>query len=482
MSSPWRSTCPSTLVFGIVSCIRLRHRIRVDFPQPEGPMTAVTMRSSMSIVMSWIASFSPYQAESDSTLSLIAIALSSRNGSEPDDDARYDAEPEHHDDEDQRYAPSGLVLRHVRSGGPDINGVRQRLDRLVEATEPVVASKRGDEEGGGFSRDSGNPEEPARDQCAARGRNDDPKDGPVPRDAPGEGRFPHGDAYEAQGLFRGARHERHHDGRQREDSRNRAEHEARAAEPDESQLEDEGVDENPDDHGGDLGHDLDEKPDSRTEAILPEFGQIDSRQDAYRQRNERREEDQDQGPLDCVADAPSAGRRSEEGGRKGSKSSDGGLEEDAPQRNDGDDHTDERGDAHGDIDPVPPRVPIDGQLHAAPSPRRSTRATMSLAKMLMINDMSMRTRPSSMNALNSSGVSASVKLLAIQLAIVCPWSKRDTEITFLFPIVMVTAIVSPTARPRPRITAPKMPARAYRRTANRVVSQRVAPRLSAASR
>src|SRR5436190_585846 len=212
MSSPWSSTFPSTLAFGIVSCIRLRHRIRVDFPQPEGPMTAVTMRSSMSIVISWIASFSPYQAETDSTLSLIAIALSSRNGSEPDDDARYDAEPEHHDDEDQGNAPSGLVLRHVRSGGPDVNG---------------------------------------------------------------------------------ARHERHHDGRQRENSRNRAEHEARATEPDESQLEDEGIDENPNDHGGDLGHDLDEKPDSRTEAILPEFGQIDSRQDAHRQRNKRREEDQD---------------------------------------------------------------------------------------------------------------------------------------------------------------------------------------------
>src|SRR6058998_174510 len=108
MSSPWSSTFPSTLAFGIVSCIRLRHRIRVDFPQPEGPMTAVTMRSSMSIVMSWIASFS-----------------------------RYDAEPEHHDDEDQGNAPSGLVLRHIRSGGPDINGVWQRLDRLVESPEPV---------------------------------------------------------------------------------------------------------------------------------------------------------------------------------------------------------------------------------------------------------------------------------------------------------------------------------------------------------
>src|SRR5256885_14109097 len=206
MSSPWSKTFPSTLAFGIVSCIRLRHRIRVDFPQPEGPMTAVTMRSSMPIVMSWIASFSPYQAESDSTVSLIAIALSSRNGTEPDDDTRDDAEPEHHDDEDQGYAPSGLVLRHIWSGGPDINGVRQRLDRLVEAPEPVVASKRGDEEGGGLSRDPGNPEEPALDQCAARGPNDDPKDGPAPREAQCEGRFPHRDGYEAQGRLRGSRH------------------------------------------------------------------------------------------------------------------------------------------------------------------------------------------------------------------------------------------------------------------------------------
>src|SRR5438034_10983361 len=105
MSSPWSSTFPSTLAFGIVSCIRLRHRIRVDFPQPEGPMTALTMRSSMSIVISWIASFSPYQAETDSTLSLIAIAPSSRHASEHDDDARSDADPEHHDDEDQGRAP-----------------------------------------------------------------------------------------------------------------------------------------------------------------------------------------------------------------------------------------------------------------------------------------------------------------------------------------------------------------------------------------
>ena len=51
------------------------------------------------------------------------------------------------------------------------------------------------------------------------------------------------------------------------------------------------------------------------------------------------------------------------------------------------------------------------------------------------------------------------------------------------PMTIVTAIVSPRARPRPRIIAPKMPfARVGQSTAMRVTSQRVAPRPYAASR
>src|SRR5260370_1220843 len=46
---------------------------------------------------------------------------------------------------------------------------------------------------------------------------------------------------------------------------------------------------------------------------------------------------------------------------------------------------------------------------------------------------------------------------------------------------MVTAIVSPTARPRPRIMAPAMPGAPFTRT-TKVVSHLVAPRASAASR
>src|SRR6266404_7714807 len=62
-SSPWRRAVPSTRVFGTSSCIRLRARIKVDFPQPLGPMIAVTALDAMSSVTSSTARFSPYQIE-----------------------------------------------------------------------------------------------------------------------------------------------------------------------------------------------------------------------------------------------------------------------------------------------------------------------------------------------------------------------------------------------------------------------------------
>ena len=52
----------------------------------------------------------------------------------------------------------------------------------------------------------------------------------------------------------------------------------------------------------------------------------------------------------------------------------------------------------------------------------------------------------------------------------------------LFPTTMVTAMVSPSARAMARKTDPMMPRRAYGTTTCQVVSHRVAPNASAASR
>ncbi len=44
---PSMRTSPSTYAPGITSCMRLSVRRKVDLPQPDGPMKAVTVRGSM---------------------------------------------------------------------------------------------------------------------------------------------------------------------------------------------------------------------------------------------------------------------------------------------------------------------------------------------------------------------------------------------------------------------------------------------------
>src|SRR5678815_4180965 len=66
-------------------------------------------------------------------------------------------------------------------------------------------------------------------------------------------------------------------------------------------------------------------------------------------------------------------------------------------------------------------------------------------------------------------------------AIVYCGAKRDHDTCGLLPMTIVTAIVSPIARPKPSMIAPKIPVRPYRRAAW-IASQRVAPSAYAASR
>src|SRR3989442_4966916 len=118
MSSPLRRTFPSTLALGIVSCIRFRQRINVDLPQPDGPMIAETACSSKSNVMSSIAFFGPYHADTFSVWIFAAIASSPRDGTKPDDDPRHDGNREHHEHEDQG-GPQAAWFR--AESGPSAN-------------------------------------------------------------------------------------------------------------------------------------------------------------------------------------------------------------------------------------------------------------------------------------------------------------------------------------------------------------------------
>src|SRR5947208_2677236 len=77
---------------------------------------------------------------------------------------------------------------------------------------------------------------------------------------------------------------------------------------------------------------------------------------------------------------------------------------------------------------------------------------------------------------------ASANWLAIVLATVSDAPSSDAPIRRPLPITIVTAIVSPSARPRARMHAPMNPDFAAGQTAMRIISQRVAPSPSAASR
>jgi hypothetical protein len=91
------------------------------------------------------------------------------------------------------------------------------------------------------------------------------------------------------------------------------------------------------------------------------------------------------------------------------------------------------------------------------------------------------TSPISISACRYNSSAASVNSLAMTAAIVYCGANSDRLTCGLLPMTMVTAIVSPSARPRPSMTAPMMPARPYV-SATRIDSQRVAPSASAASR
>ena len=72
--------------------------------------------------------------------------------------------------------------------------------------------------------------------------------------------------------------------------------------------------------------------------------------------------------------------------------------------------------------------------------------------------------------------------LAITLASVYDGAKSEAEISGRLPITIVTAIVSPSARPSPSTHAPKMPTRAAGSTTRVAVSHFVAPSAIDASR
>src|SRR5215213_5865037 len=130
MSSPSRRTSPSIRAPGMTSCMRLSVRMNVDFPQPEGPMSAVTCFGSMDSVTSSTALKEPYQALT--WLASMRITASGEAAAAGDQPSGH-GEEQDHDDERKRAGPGT-----VHGGGER----RRRLAEHVEGQRRLRAGER----------------------------------------------------------------------------------------------------------------------------------------------------------------------------------------------------------------------------------------------------------------------------------------------------------------------------------------------------
>src|SRR2546423_10039863 len=147
MSCPSSGPRPSTRAVGTVSCIRFRQRRKVDLPQPEGPMMAVTERSARSTDTWRTAWTAPKYAFSSATAMRTvdeagAAAVPSVAGAEaaPRRDTRGKADDEDDADEDEGARPS-LRVPFVVGANRIVEDLQwERRDRTAERGRPELVA------------------------------------------------------------------------------------------------------------------------------------------------------------------------------------------------------------------------------------------------------------------------------------------------------------------------------------------------------
>ena len=92
------------------------------------------------------------------------------------------------------------------------------------------------------------------------------------------------------------------------------------------------------------------------------------------------------------------------------------------------------------------------------------------------NESANNVKPSVINAEKCAGSDASLNSFASEEAIELPGSNNFAEMLYALPITKVTAIVSPSARPRPSMMPPITPTLVYGSTTFHTTSHVVAPR------
>src|SRR5687768_6478591 len=158
MLRPPRSTRPVARASGTVSCSRFRQRRKVDLPQPDGPMIAVTSRSSSVTDTSRIPADAPKNADRLSAsrrarpraglrCSVARAGADSGPGCEAGCDT--DDEDEGKEDEGARPREPAPVVVRADGIGKDLQG--HRGDRLVETYRPERVAKGGENQRRGLA-------------------------------------------------------------------------------------------------------------------------------------------------------------------------------------------------------------------------------------------------------------------------------------------------------------------------------------------
>src|SRR5512145_1887978 len=146
MLRPSKKTSPACRKPGVRSCIRLRQRMKVLFPHPDGPMTEVTAFRPTSIVMSRSTWLSPNQALRDLTSIALSIAFSILLLSRPREKSPAHAQDQDHEDQDDGARPRLVVPVLVRRDRVREHLERDRRDRLVEPRLPELVPQGGEQE------------------------------------------------------------------------------------------------------------------------------------------------------------------------------------------------------------------------------------------------------------------------------------------------------------------------------------------------
>src|SRR6266550_6118943 len=472
------NTSPLTVAPGVSSCIRLRQRSRVDLPQPDGPMMAVTICAGNKSDTSCTARWCPNSAVTCAASSRSRV-LADATIALPGDPAGRQRDHEDKPHQHQRRRPGQAMPLVERAGRVHVDLQRERLHRLADGKREIEIAERCEEQRRGLTCDARDADEASRHDPPHRRARHDLERGAPARIAERQCGLPERVRHQADHLLRRARQHGDHEDGQRD-----AAGQCREAAA--------GLDDERPSHDADhdrrravqyVRDEAHEEP-QPSGAIL---GEIHPGADADRHADQRREADHDDGSDNGVCDAAarlSGGHRApgEERPVERRRTLRDQVAENEHQGEDGREREDDHQHGH---QPAREVAAQRASAHRALLPTAAPRATRQIrmrATALTATVSTNRISPTSNSADRYMFVVASLNSLAIAAAIVYAGCSSETPMSWRLPITIVTAIVSPSARPRPRMIAPMRPARPYGSTAERTVSQRVAPIASAASR